>query len=532
MKVRKKWPSTLVTLAMLASLMGPLAAPAAAGVYTSCTGASTCVEPGTGQEAGYAKAAVGPEEDVDSVYAAVTLPNREEYAENLAPAPVKAVMRIGDPIMFIDGEEFEMDIAPYIKDDRTMLPVRFAANAVGVPDNNILWDGINKQVTITKGDRVIQFTIGSNVMLINGAATVMDVAPEIIAGRTMLPVRYVGLALDADIKWDGTTQTVTIIAELERDDAAQTVTIPSGTSPAIEREFAWDYRGKHWTWRLAVPEEAYTYYTNLKRPPTDDYSVYVTDPADDAFISSLAARLKETAVWEKYSPKQTVEFVIAFVQNIKYVFDIISTGVEDYPRYPLETLVDQEGDCEDTSILLASILKEMGYEVVLIYFPGEHMAHMAVGVKGEDLPGTYYEYEGARYYYVESTYPGWSIGEIPDEYRQSEAYIFPLVPRPVISHKWTSKSTAGGWLELKVEVYNDGTATARATKVYAALDAGNGLVYDQRWSDPLDLEPHSTGFYTLSLKTPANVYTRLIVKIVSDGYLVDESTSDWVYTGF
>lgn len=33
-----------------------------------------------------------------------------------------------------------------------------------------------------------------------------------------------------------------------------------------------------------VPEEAYTYYANLKRPPTEDYSVYVTDPADNPFI--------------------------------------------------------------------------------------------------------------------------------------------------------------------------------------------------------------------------------------------------------
>jgi len=79
-------------------------------------------------------------------------------------------------------------------------------------------------------------------------------------------------------------------------------------------------------------------------------------------------------------------------------------------------------------------------------------------------------------------------------------------------------------------VSNDGTATARNTKVYAALDAGSGLVYDQRWSDPLDLEPHSTGTYTLFLRLPAKVYTRLIVKIVSDGYLADESTSDWFNT--
>jgi len=87
----------------------------------------------------------------------------------------------------------------------------------------------------------------------------------------------------------------------------------------------------------------------------------------------------------------------------------------------------------------------------------------------------------------------------------------------------------GGWLKLKVEVANDGTATARNTKVYTALDAGNGLVYDQRWSDPLDLEPHSKGTYTLFLKLPSNVSTRLLVKIISDGFLVDESTSDAVF---
>lgn len=125
----------------------------------------------------------------------------------------------------------------------------------------------------------------------------------------------------------------------------------------------------------------------------------------------------------------------------------------------------------------------------MICIPGEHVA---VGVKGKDLPGAYYEYEGARYYYVETTATGWSIGEIPDEYLRTKARIFPLVPRSVLTHKWTLKGAAGGWLELKVEVSNDGTATARNTKVYAALDAGSGLVYDQRWSDPVDLEPHST----------------------------------------
>ncbi|RJX19277.1 MAG: hypothetical protein C4575_08875 [Desulforudis sp.] len=428
------------------------------------------------------------------------------------------------PRVLLDGKPRSFDVPPVMEQGRVLVPMRAIFQALGA---ELEWDGATETVTATRGRTTVILTIGSRTVFKNGSPVVLDVPAKIINGRTVVPLRFVSEALGAGVDWDAVAQTVTISSGTPPAEGSQGVA-PKPETSLIKREFAWDYGGKRWTWKLLVPEATYTYYTNLKRPPTDDYSVYVTDPADDTFISSLAARLKETAVREKYSPKQTVELVVTFVQNIKYALDNVSKGVEEYPRYPLETLVDQEGDCEDHSILLASVLKEMDYGVILIYFPGEHMA---VGVKGKDLPGAYYEYEGARYYYVETTATGWSIGKIPDEYLRTKARIVPLVPRPVLTHKgeykWTSKGTAGGWLELKVEVRNDGTATARATKVYAALDAGGGLVYDQQWSDSLDLEPHSAGTYTLFLKLPANVYTRLIVKIVSDGHLADESTSDW-----
>lgn len=91
-----------------------------------------------------------------------------------------------------------------------MVPVRFAANAVGVSDANILWDGLSKKVTVIKGDRVVQMTIGSKVLLLNGAPITMDVAPEIKNGRTMLPVSWLGKVLGADIQWNPETQEVTI----------------------------------------------------------------------------------------------------------------------------------------------------------------------------------------------------------------------------------------------------------------------------------------------------------------------------------
>ena len=53
-------------------------------------------------------------------------------------------------------------------------------------------------------------TIGSKIMKVNGAEIVIDVAPEITADRTMLPIRALSTALGCEILWDDATRTVTI----------------------------------------------------------------------------------------------------------------------------------------------------------------------------------------------------------------------------------------------------------------------------------------------------------------------------------
>jgi len=106
--------------------------------------------------------------------------------------------------------EKTMDVAPYIKEGRTYLPVRFVADALGVTEDNIIWDPVNATVTIFKGDRIAQMTIGSNILLVNGVQLTMDAVPEIVSGRTMLPVRWMAQALGATIEWDAETQQVTV----------------------------------------------------------------------------------------------------------------------------------------------------------------------------------------------------------------------------------------------------------------------------------------------------------------------------------
>ncbi|MEW6663403.1 MAG: copper amine oxidase N-terminal domain-containing protein [Bacillota bacterium] len=135
-----------------------------------------------------------------------------KLADCVSPAPVekhaKVVFTISDTKYTVNGVEQTMDVAPYIKDGRTFMPVRYAAQAVGVTPENILYaDG---KVTLIKGDKVVQLTIGSNVMVINGVGITMDVPAEIKDGRTILPVSWLGKALGVKAIWDEATQTVTM----------------------------------------------------------------------------------------------------------------------------------------------------------------------------------------------------------------------------------------------------------------------------------------------------------------------------------
>ena len=121
-----------------------------------------------------------------------------------------SVFKIGESSYTLNGTAVTMDAAPYIKDGRTYMPVRFAANALGVADANIIWDQTSQKATVIKGDRVVQFTVGSTTLTVNGAAVTMDAAPEIVSGRVMVPIRFLGQALSANFAWDATAQTVTV----------------------------------------------------------------------------------------------------------------------------------------------------------------------------------------------------------------------------------------------------------------------------------------------------------------------------------
>ncbi|MCW3982678.1 MAG: zinc ribbon domain-containing protein [Candidatus Bathyarchaeota archaeon] len=196
----------------------------------------------------------------------------------------------------------------------------------------------------------------------------------------------------------------------------------------IEKNFAWDYDGHHWTWTLNIPKELYEDYkqVSLYRRTRDGpvgYGFLTT--TYDHYVRMLADKLNETATQMGYGSYDKVSFVLAFVQSLPYTSDNVTAGYNEYPRFPIETLVDDGGDCEDTSILFATLTIIMGFGTIYI----NPTNHYAVGILGSGLRGTYWEHpvgSNKTYYYCETTGNNFKIGQLPIEFTGKSAYLYDI----------------------------------------------------------------------------------------------------------
>ncbi len=115
--------------------------------------------------------------------------------------------KLGSKSYTAGGKTYPMDVAPYVKNDRSYVSIRYLANALGVRDQDITWNPATKTAMLKKGDTTLWFILGSRVMkkqvdLIAPVTIQMDVAPEIRNGRLCLPARYVAEGFGFRVEWD------------------------------------------------------------------------------------------------------------------------------------------------------------------------------------------------------------------------------------------------------------------------------------------------------------------------------------------
>ena len=109
-------------------------------------------------------------------------------------------MQIGNKHVALNNENKILDAAPLISQNRTMVPLRFIAEAFGA---DVSWAQDTKTVTIVIDGKVL-------TMRINQELEDFGAAPIISNGRTMVPIRYISEELGANVIWVPSTKTVAI----------------------------------------------------------------------------------------------------------------------------------------------------------------------------------------------------------------------------------------------------------------------------------------------------------------------------------
>lgn len=160
-------------------------------------------------------------------------------------------------------------------------------------------------------------------------------------------------------------------------------------------------------------DSEYKYYNSLPRyTNVSDWVNYIYE--NELILQDIANGWLVSGTRTDRTAYEMMIEAVKFVQAIPYETDIDSTGYNEYPKYPYETLYENCGDCEDVSFLVAGILRSMGFEVCLLDLP----RHIAVGLRTDSDDSNFY-INGLGYYYIECTNEGWKVGEVPESFEDA-----------------------------------------------------------------------------------------------------------------
>jgi hypothetical protein len=126
------------------------------------------------------------------------------------------MMFIGNELMNVNNGWEEIDpgrgTVPIIESGRTMVPIRAIVEAM---NGTAEWDGDDRRIDLTAQGNAVAMWLGRTDILVNNSEALMDIAPNIVNGRTLLPLRFVAQNLGAHIEWIASQQMVVIVYEID-----------------------------------------------------------------------------------------------------------------------------------------------------------------------------------------------------------------------------------------------------------------------------------------------------------------------------
>lgn len=160
------------------------------------------------------------------------------------------------------------DVAPYIKNSRTYVPIRFIAEELGF---DVKWDSKTKKVTMTDGKSTVELTIGSKTMLVNDKKVTLDAPAEIKDQRTFVPLRAIAEAFGKKVEYSNDYRAVCIGDDVRFNKNYRVVYYYDTIDPVIT-----DYEINIVTYRMIVNGEEKRFETveELIDVILDDFEQY------------------------------------------------------------------------------------------------------------------------------------------------------------------------------------------------------------------------------------------------------------------
>jgi hypothetical protein len=113
----------------------------------------------------------------------------------------------------VNGKAVIGDVDPLIKDDRTMLPLRAVCEALGA---SVSWDPKTYTALVDLLSTTVALRPDDSTALVNGVPVRMDVAPFVVNGRMLVPVRFLAKSFGLRVDWNETWHTVAIESTRQR----------------------------------------------------------------------------------------------------------------------------------------------------------------------------------------------------------------------------------------------------------------------------------------------------------------------------
>jgi len=117
-------------------------------------------------------------------------------------------------IVKLNGVIMYLEQNPVIENGTALVPFRAVLEKMGA---SVEWNSKTKVITCHKKTKTVKLTIGSNKMQVNNNTVNIDVSPKIVNNYTLIPLRIVAQAFDAEVEWDSKRKVI----EITTDDTTQ-----------------------------------------------------------------------------------------------------------------------------------------------------------------------------------------------------------------------------------------------------------------------------------------------------------------------